>query len=325
MGLIGYHASHEQHRPSDLLRHARAAEDCGFTAVSSSDHFTPWSHSQGESGFAWSWLGAAMQATSVPYGVVNAPGQRYHPAIIAQAVATLLDLFPGRLWLAMGSGEASNEHITGEGWPVKAIRNERLAECVHVIRALLAGEEVSHDGHVRTDRARLWTLPAEAPQFYVAALSVETARWGASWADGLLTVHQAPGDLRRIIDAFREGGGEDKPVAVQAKVAYGSTDEEAVAGAFDQWRTNVFDSALMADLTTVEQFEIAAAHVGPDAVAAKVLCAADLGRHVAFLHELIDCGADHLFIHHVPRPQEAFLDAYGDKVLPELLGATVAR
>ena len=95
MTLIGYHASHEQHRPSALLADARAAEDAGFGAISSSDHFTPWSRAQGESGFAWSWLGAAMQVTPLPFGVVNAPGQRYHPAIIAQAIATLAEMFPG--------------------------------------------------------------------------------------------------------------------------------------------------------------------------------------------------------------------------------------
>ena len=92
----------------------------------SSDHFSPWSERQGESGFAWSWLGAAMGATTLPFGVVNAPGQRYHPAIVAQAAATLCEMFPGRLWVALGTGEASNEHITGDPWPDKATRNARL-------------------------------------------------------------------------------------------------------------------------------------------------------------------------------------------------------
>src|SRR5215211_5114923 len=119
----------------------------------SSDHFSPWSERQGESGFAWSFLGAALQATELPFGVVNAPGQRYHPAIIAQAAASLCELFPGRLWVALGSGEASNEHITGARWPSKRDRNARLRECVDVMRALFAGEVVDHDGLVRVDRA----------------------------------------------------------------------------------------------------------------------------------------------------------------------------
>src|SRR5918997_4266599 len=161
MPVIGLHCSHEQIPPSRLLMHVREAEAAGFGAAMSSDHFSPWSERQGESGFAWSWLGAAMEATRLPFGVVNAPGQRYHPAIVAQAAATLCELFPGRFWMALGTGEASNEHITGDRWPAKAERRARLGEAVAVIRALLAGETVSHDGLVKVDRAKLWTLPAE--------------------------------------------------------------------------------------------------------------------------------------------------------------------
>src|SRR5215207_2320880 len=190
MATIGYHASHEQHPPSRLLADAQHAVAAGFGAVSSSDHLSPWSASQGESGFAWSWLGAAMATIDdVPFGVVNAPGQRYHPVVIAQAIATLGEMFPGRLTVAMGSGEASNEHVTGDRWPSKPERNARLRECVDVIRALLAGETVSHDGHVRVDRAKLWTFPPEPVPLIGAALSAETARWCGSWAEGLLTVH----------------------------------------------------------------------------------------------------------------------------------------
>jgi G6PDH family F420-dependent oxidoreductase len=128
-----------------------------------SDHFSPWSERQGHSAFAWSWLGAALQSTSLPFGVVNAPGQRYHPAIIAQAMATLEAMYPGRFWTALGTGETSNEHITGQAWPRKDVRNARLGECVDVIRRLHAGEEVSHDGLVTVDRARVWTLPDVPP------------------------------------------------------------------------------------------------------------------------------------------------------------------
>jgi G6PDH family F420-dependent oxidoreductase len=169
MTTVGWHASHEQIPPSELLRAVRLAEQAGFDAAMSSDHFSPWSERQGESGFAWSWLGAAMATTDLPFGVVTAPGQRYHPAIIAQAAATLSEMFPGRFWMALGTGEASNEHITGDRWPAKHTRNRRLAECVAVIRALLAGEEVSHDGLIRVDRARLYTLPTQTPQLIGAA------------------------------------------------------------------------------------------------------------------------------------------------------------
>ena len=314
--MVGYHASHEQHAPSALLAAARAAVEAGFGAVSSSDHVTPWSRAQGESGFAWSWLGAAMQAVPVPFGVVNAPGQRYHPVIIAQAIATLAEMHPDRLWVALGSGEASNEHITGQRWPPKPVRNARLAECVEVIRGLLRGDEVSVDGHVVVDRARLWTLPATRPPLIGAALSEETAAWCGGWADGLVTVHAPSERLRRVIDAFRSGGGESRPVRVQVKVAWAPSDDEALAGAYEQWRTNVLDPVLMADLETVEQFEAAATPVRAEDVRAGVLVSSDAGRHAAWLHEILDCGVDELFVHHVPREQQGFIDTFGTDVLP---------
>ena len=105
MTVIGFHNSHEQVHPADLLRAVQHAEQVGFTAAMCSDHLEPWNERQGHSGFAWSWLGAALQATRLPFGVVNAPGQRYHPAIIAQAISTLTEMYPGRFWTALGTGE----------------------------------------------------------------------------------------------------------------------------------------------------------------------------------------------------------------------------
>ena len=185
----------------------------------SSDHFSPWSARQGQSAFGFSWLGAALATTSLPFGAVNAPGQRYHPAIVAQAIATLGAMFPGRFWIALGSGEASNEHITGQGWPRKELRDARLRECVDVIRALLAGEEVSHDGLVHVDRARLWTLPEVQPALVCPAVSVATARTGAEWADGLVTVNQPHDKLREMIAAYRDAGGRGK-LALQVHLSY---------------------------------------------------------------------------------------------------------
>ena len=228
MSVIGLHCSHEQIPPSRLLAHLREAEAAGFRAAMSSDHFSPWSERQGESGFAWSFLGAALQDTDLSFGVVSAPGQRYHPAIVAQAAATLCELFPGRLWVALGTGEASNEHITGEQWPPKAKRNARLGECVEVMRALFAGDVVDHEGLVRVDRARLWTLPADPPALIGAAVSEATARWCGSWADGLVTVNQPRETLERVIDAFREGGGEGRPIHLQVHLSWAATEDEAL-------------------------------------------------------------------------------------------------
>ena len=111
--IIGIHASHELTAPGRLLHHMKAANVAGFAHAMSSDHFHPWSEDQGQSGFAWSWLGSVLEATSMSYGVVCAVGQRYHPAIIAQATATLGQMYPGRFWLAVGSGEALTNTLPG--------------------------------------------------------------------------------------------------------------------------------------------------------------------------------------------------------------------
>lgn len=318
MAAIGFHASHEQLPPSALLRAVRAAEEAGFDAAMCSDHFAPWSVRQGHSGHAWSWLGSALQATGLTFGVVTAPGQRYHPAIAAQAMATLAEMHPGRFWAALGSGEAMNEHITGDRWPDKATRDARLAECVTIIRTLLRGEEVTHRGLVTVDRARLWSLPPEPPPLIGAAVSAETARVVGGWADGLITVNQPADRLRRVLAAFREGGGETKPAFLQVHLSWAESDDEALAVAHDQWRTNVFGSELCWNLELPEQFDAAAVHVRPEDLHDAVVVSADPARHAQRLHEFSDIGFDALYLHHVGREQERFVEVFGAKVLPEL-------
>jgi G6PDH family F420-dependent oxidoreductase len=198
------------------------------------------------------------------------------------------------------------------------VRNARLRECVDVMRALFAGEVVDHDGLVRVDRARLWTLPERPPPLIGAAVSPETARWCGEWADGLVTINQPIDTLRRILDGFRAGGGDGKPVRLQVHVSWAPTEDEALAIAHDQWRTNVFAPPLCWDLHTVEQFDIAAEHVSPEAVRNTVLVSADPGRHVEVLRELAALGFDEIYLHHVGREQERFIDAFGEHVLPEL-------
>jgi probable non-F420 flavinoid oxidoreductase len=320
--VVGYHASHEQLAPSELLGCVVAAEAAGFQAAMCSDHFAPWSPRQGHSGFAWSWLGAALQATGLSLGVVNAPGQRYHPAIVAQAAATLSEMFPGRFWLALASGEASNEHITGDRWPPKAERRARLGEAVEVIRALLAGETVTHHGLVTVDQARLWTLPERPPLLVGAAISPETAAWAGGWADGLVTLNQPQERLRAVVDAFREGGGDGKPLFLQVHLSWAPDEQAALAVAHDQWASNVFDPVLAMELALPEQFEAAARHVTPEDVRSAVLVSADLGRHTAWLAAYAELGFDRIYLHEVGQGehQRPFIDAFGSKVIPALTG-----
>lgn len=318
MAVVGYHASHEQHAPSMLLRYVCAAQDAGFQAAMCSDHWAPWSARQGHSGHAWAWLGSALQATRLPFGVVTAPGQRYHPAVTAQAIATMAEMHPGRFWAALGSGEAVNEHITGERWPDKQARDERWTECAQIIRRLLDGELVTHRGHVCVDRARLWSRPDLAPPLVAAAVSAGSARRAGAWADGLITIAQPRDALRATIDAFREGGGVGRPVFVQAHLAWAPSEAEALAAAHDQWRSNVFSSEIAWNLEMPEQFDAAAEYVRPEDVRRSVMVSDDVDRHAAWLAKIIDVGADAVYLHEVGLEQERFIDVFGDKVLPQL-------
>lgn len=317
MTIVGFHASHEQLPPARLLHAVQRAEEAGFDAAMCSDHLAPWSVRQGESGFAWSWLGAAMQATGLPFGVVTAPGQRYHPTLTAQASATLASMFPGRFWAALGSGEALNEHVTGEPFPPKEERDARLRETVDVIRRLLRGEEVTTDGLVRVDRARIWSLPDVPPPLFAAAVSSETAREGAEWADGLITVDQPRDALRDVVDAYRDAGGHG-PAAVQVHLSWAPTEEEARAIAHEQWRSGLVPAPLAWELDTPEAFDDRTADATPEDVAETVQVSADPAHHLAKLAELAELGFDRIYLHHVGTEQDAFIDTFGEHVLPEL-------
>lgn len=315
---IGYHASHEQFGPDTLLDLAAQAEVSGFDTAMCSDHFHPWSRDQGQSGYAWSWLGAAMARSCFDFGVVTAPIGRYHPAIVAQAAATLSVMFPQRFWLAAGSGEALNDRIVGGSWPAKEQRNGRLREAVDVMRALWRGETVHHRGSFTLENARLFTRPNAPPPVLIAALSPETAAWGASWADGMITASQPLSTLRPIVDAFRSNGGDGKALYLQVKLSFARTDEDALRGAHEQWRTNVLPAHLSEDVSTPQAYEALGAAVSPDDVARSVNVSSDCGRHIAWLREYVDLGFDTLYLHNVNRDQREFIDAFAGDVLPFL-------
>jgi len=318
--VIGFHASQEQFSPRELLDLLQHAERAGFRAAMSSDHFAPWTPTQGHSGHVWSWLGAALQATMFPVGAIAIPGYRMHPAVFAQAVATLTVMFPGRFWIAVGSGERLNEHITGEAWPTKDERNARLRECVDVIRALWAGETVTHHGRVIVEEAQLYTRPPAPVPMLGAAITPETARWLGGWADGLLTVMQPREKLRAVLDAFREGGGEGKPARLQVKIAYAASEAEARRGAHEQWRSLVFDSRLLAELRTPAEFEAAGKFIRPEQMDEGVRISTDLARHAAWLREDLALGFDELYLHNVHKDQRRFIDDFGARVLPLVAG-----
>jgi coenzyme F420-dependent glucose-6-phosphate dehydrogenase len=318
MAIISYHASHEQFTPRDLLNWAILAEQAGFQGVNSSDHFYPWSERQGESGFSFAWLGAAMQATKLPYGMVCAPGGRYHPAILAQAAATLCDMFPDRFWMALGSGEALNENITGDPWPDKETRNKRLYESTDVIKRLLKGSAVDHDGTFQVKEAKLYTLPKQPPLIIGAAVTEKTAEWLGSWADGMITIHKPIAELKAMITAFEKGGGKGKPLYLKVQLSYAPTYQEAMTGAWDQWRTNVLPLENLGDLAKPEDFDKAAQSITQQDVEKMVHIAADRQQHIDWIRHYIDLGFENIILHNVNREQELFIRDFGEYVLPAL-------
>ena len=177
-------------------------------------------------------------------------------------------MYPGRFWAALGTGEASNEHITGDRWPRKEVRNARLRECVDVIRALLAGEEVSHDGLVTVDRARLWTLPdAAAAADRRGGQRRRPRGWAAGWADGLITVEPAArARCAQMVDAYRDAGGRGPLAPAGPPVLGAATRTRRCAIAHDQWRTNVFaPPAVLGPRLRRDSSTSAAKHVPPEA------------------------------------------------------------
>jgi probable non-F420 flavinoid oxidoreductase len=316
--IFGFHCAHEQHSPSALLRYARLAHAAGFEALMCSDHLQPWSERQGHSGCAWTWLPAALEATAATFGTVCAPGQRYHPAIVAQAAATLAEMYPGRFWLAVGTGEALNECVTGEEWPPKPLRRERLEQCVSIMRALWAGVIAENAALAPTREARLYSRPASPPPIFGAALTPATASWAARWADGLITASAPVDTMRAIVDAFRSAGGEAKPILLQVPLSYAPSDHEALAAAHDQWRHTVLTTEQLADLRSPAAFDAASAWARPQDVASRIVVSSDIQLHIGWLAAYAELGYTRIYLHNVARDhQEQFIE----QVAPALLHA----
>ena len=322
MARFGYHVSHEQFDPVDLLAWVRRAEAAGFELCTASDHLHPWNERPGHAGFLWTWLGAAMQVTKLDFRSVSCPGYRYHPAILAQAMATTRHMFPERLDCCLGSGERLNEATMGMAWPVKAERNAKLQECCELMRRLWDGETVTHHGRVVMEEVKLYTRPKTPPRIFGAAVTPRTARWLGGWADGLLTLCGGPDDdLTEVIEAFREGGGEGKPVVCQMKLAWG-TDEAALReDALHTWGTNLVIGQVVWEIPTPKQFEEAAAYMTVEDLDRTVRVSTSLDQHAEWAREYVACGVDELVFHNVATNQAEFIDAFGEHVLPRLRGA----
>lgn len=321
---LGYALSSEEHGPSKLVSLAAQAEAAGFEFALIFDHFHPWTSKQGESPFVWAVLGGIAQSTErlrVGTGV-TCPTVRTHPAIIAQAAASVAAMMPGRFFLGVGSGENLNEHIVGAGWPNSRVRMEMLREAVEVIRLLWQGGVRSHSGrHYRVDSAQLFTLPDELPPIAVAAGAPAGATLAGEIGDAFISTKPERG----LVERFQASGERgDRPRYGQLTVCYAKDEERARRIAHEWWPTAAIPGELTQELPQPRHFEQASETVTPELVAEAIVCGPDPDRHLEGIRKFVDAGFDHVYVHQVGPEQEEFFRFYEDEVLPRVADAVPA-
>ncbi len=315
MAKLGYAISSEEHSPVDLVRYAQRAEETGFTYALISDHFHPWISEQGHSPLVWAVLGAMAQSTStLQIGTgVTCPTMRIHPAIIAQAAATVAAMMPGRFFLGVGTGENLNEHILGDRWPAFAVRAEMLEEAIQVIRLLWQGGMQSHYGkHFTVENARLYTLPDAPPPIMIAASGPESAELAGRLGDGLISTSPEA----QVVRTFAEQGSGKRPTYGQLTVCWAKTNAKARETAHRYWPTAGLKGDLSQELPTTVHFEAAVQIVSEDLVAKAVICSNDPEEHLKGIQKYIDAGFDHIYVHQVGPDQEGFFNFYEKEILP---------
>lgn len=317
MTSLGYKLSSEEHRPNDLVRYARMAEDAGFDLAMISDHYHPWTDAEGQAPFVWCTLGGVAQATKrLRVGTaVTCPTMRVHPAIVAQAAATAADMFEGRFVFAVGTGENLNEHVIGRGWPEPKIRLAMLEEAIAVIRRLWTGEMVSHHGTFYTvDSARIYTRPAQPPPLVIAADHHKSATLAGRLGDGLIST--TPSD--RVVKTFEDAGGKGKPRYVEMTVLWADDEKKARETARALWPIAGLPGPMMQELPLPRHFELLAPLVTEEAMAKNVTTGPDPEKHVAAIQRHVAAGFDHVVVHQIGPDQAGFLHFYEKEVLPRL-------
>lgn len=323
---IGYAAMLEQFTPTEILELAALAEASGFVGVLAADHFQPWLPRQGQASFVWNVLSALGQTTTGGLGTVSTPTFRFHPAVVAQASATLEAMYPGRHWLGLGSGEALNEHVVGLYWPDAPERIDRMFEALDIIRKLFAsgvtGKEVRHEGrYYRLESTRLWTAPSAPPPIYVAASGPVTAKRAGRVADGIIT-ESAPAEklatlFRRFDEGAKEVGRTGGQRIMRVHVSWAPTDEEATANALAEW-PNLGLRFPKADIRSPYEIEQMARMVRAEDFEGRLLISSDPAVHQKYLQGFLDLGVDRIYLHNVGRKQGEFLEVFGRAVLPGL-------
>jgi len=313
---IGYALIGEEHKPEQLVNNAQIAESAGFKFALVSDHFHPWIDIQGQSPFVWSVLGALSQTTKniqIATGV-TCPIMRYHPAIVAQAAATVATMMPNRFSLGLGTGENLNEHITGMRWPDYEMRASMLEEAVKIIRDLWTGEITTYYGRFYTiDNARIYTLPEKPPQILIAASGKNSARLAGQIGDGLITTSEDPDIIAEFKSASKV---KDSPCYGYLSVCYAEDEDKARKTALRQWPNAGLPGELGQELKTPKHFEQAVQLVNEETIAKQVICGNDIELHIKQIQKSIDRGINRVYVHQIGPEQEKLLKVYEKEVLP---------
>jgi len=327
---VGYAAMLEQFHPTEAIALSVYAEQHGFSGVMAADHFQPWVPAQGQSAFVWNVLAALGERTTGDLGPgVTAPTFRWHPAMVAQASATLAAMYPGRHWLGLGSGEALNEHVVAPYWPEVPERINRMFEAIELIKKLfhasLAGKDVKHAGtFYRLESTRLWTMPDVPPEILVATAGPVTAKRAGRVADGLITVGAPIEKIAGLFTRFDEGARESGrdpgtlPRVLQLHLSWAETDEIAMANALREWPNGGMRFP-KADIRSPFDFEQMAKLVRPADFAGRLVVSADPDVHRAEIQRYVDLGFDRIYLHNVGRNQREWIDVFGRDVLPALV------
>ena len=322
MTRFGYALSSEEHAPRRLVDHARAAEEAGFEFALISDHYHPWIEAQGHSGFVWTVLGGIARATErLEVGTgVTCPTVRIHPAIIAQAAATVGAMMPGRFFLGVGTGENLNEHVLGDKWPEFEVRADMLEEAVEVIRLLWEGEQASHYGpYYSVENARVYDVPDPRPPIHVAAGGPKAAELAGRIGDGLITTSPDA----EVLDAFRSGGGQGKPIYGQLTMCWAEKREDAIRTAHAMWPNAAIRGEASQELPVPAHFEQLAEMVTPEEIAEAMPCGPDPEPVIEKIRAYEEAGFDHVYLHQVGSDQAGFLRFAEREILP-VVGRTAA-
>ena len=327
---VGYAAMLEQFGPREAVELTALAEQHGFSGCMAADHFQPWVPAQGQSSFVWNVLAALGERTTGDLGPgVTCPSFRFHPAVVAQASATLEAMYPGRHWLGVGAGEALNEHVIGGYWPEAAERSLRMFEAIEVIKKLfdasVAGKDVKHQGRFFTlETTRLWTMPETPPPVLVATAGPVNAKRTGKHADGIITVGAPLEKIGGLFDKFAEGAreaGKDPdtmPRVLQLHLSWAETDEQALANAMTEWPNGGMKFA-KADIRSPHDFAAMAALVRPEDFEGRMVICADPDVHRAHIQKFVDLGFDRVYLHNVGRNQAEWIEVFGRDVLPKLV------